>query len=807
MPKAVAISFFMLLLAVHFDIRANEAAIRHVDVRQQELASSLQAVAGVFDLQVAFHSEVADGLNGPPLRGDFTREQAFSKLLSQTDLEYEFISASSVVVRKKQFSDIRPQQQTLQQAPSQGASGAQSPRNPQSGSDSKSMGAPGLEEVRVTARRRDELLKDVPQQVSFFSASEIADAQIDSFQDFANLTPNFQSFENFRKGVFNISVRGIPTVQGGEAPVTVLLDGVQVAGLDFINQDLFDLAGIQILRGPQGAVYGRGAIGGTVIIDTNRPTSEFEGSAEASYTSEIDEIRVTGTLSGPILSENVQLRLAATHTDQNGFIKNSLAGGGCDFVEETSIRARLAAQITDQLSMDWKSTYLDGNNYASCMNFSTDADPFLGNGNNFPEDLPRDFKQFDDREIVTHSLVLDYVTDFGTLTSASSYQSSDSFSPGDVDFGPVIQPVFFENPVKVDAWNTDIHFVSDGEGPFSWVLGGFYQDRETKNFLVVGFGPPPIAPPFFVNSVQQDISEASALYGEVTFQPSKRSELSFAMRYDEDKRESADLTVPGSFIEETFTGWQPRATFSYDLSDNWMGYASIGTGFRSGGFNSLADTQAVGLSDRKFEKEEATTYEAGIKGVMLYGLLNLNAAVFHTDFDNQQFFFVDTLNFARVVIAFPNTVVNGAELDLTYNPFEGLSFNVGVGISDGEIEDGGEFAPDNVHSPNSHRYTANFTTQYVTPVSDTTSLRLRGEYERRGPIYYDFAEEFKFPATTFLNAYVALEWDRTSVSLFVRNLTDERMPTFFGVDSGGPGTHQFFQNLPRRFGVQFAASF
>ena len=246
------------------------------------------------------------------------------------------------------------------------------------------------------------------------------------------------------------------------------------------------------------------------------------------------------------------------------------------------------------------------------------------------------------------------------------FNSSGTFTtpPGDVDFGPFIQPVFFENPVNVDGWNTDLYLVSKQTGKFSWILGGFYQDRTTENFLVVGFGPPPIAPPFFVNSIQQDISKASAVYGELIYEPSEKTELSIALRYDEDKRESQDLLVPASFIEETFTGLQPRVSFSYHINEDIMTYATIGTGFRSGGFNSLADTLAVGLTDRKFDKEEATTFELGIKGIYMDGLFGYSASIFRTNFDNQQFFFVDVVNIARVIFTIPKTRINGVELDL-----------------------------------------------------------------------------------------------------------------------------------------------
>ena len=164
---------------------------------------------------------------------------------------------------------------------------------------------PQITEVIVTARRRSELLQRVPEQITVFDTTAIEQAHIASFQDFSALTPNFQSFEGFRRGVFNISVRGIPTVQGGEPPVTVLVDGVQAAGLDFINQDLFDLQSIQVLRGPQGATYGRGAIGGAILITTKPPADVFEARAQAGWTSAIDEYRVNGSVSGPLVDDKL----------------------------------------------------------------------------------------------------------------------------------------------------------------------------------------------------------------------------------------------------------------------------------------------------------------------------------------------------------------------------------------------------------------------------------------------------------------------------------------------------------------------
>ena len=407
-----------------------------------------------------------------------------------------------------------------------------------------------------------------------------------------------------------------------------------------------------------------------------------------------------------------------------------------------------------------------------------------------------------DREITETSLKFDWRLPIGTLVSASSYQDSQSFSPGDVDFGPVIQPVFFENPVGVEAWNTNLYLVSADHQRYDWIVGAFYQDRETNNQLRVGLVPLPLQPPFFVDSDQVDLSKAWAVFGQATFRPTDKLEVSASLRYDEDQRESHDRNVAGSDIEETFTALQPRGSISYFWSDALTTYVSVGKGFRSGGFNSLADTIAVGLTDRMFDKETATNYEIGFKSTLLDGRMSLNGAVFHTKFDNQQFYYVDVINVARIVLTLPETEIDGIELEAIARPVERLELRGAFGLADGEITKGGEFGEDGAPSPNAHRYTVNLSGQYEFDLTDNMSLTPRLEYERRGPIYDDQFGDYRFPETDFVNASITFGGKHWSVGAFGRNLTDERIPTFFGVNSGGPGVHQFLQNQPRTYGLE-----
>ena len=242
---------------------------------------------------------------------------------------------------------------------------------------------------------------------------------------------------------------------------------------------------------------------------------------------------------------------------------------------------------------------------------------------------------------------------------------------------------------------------------------------------------------------------------------------------------------------------------SYFWSDRLTTYVSVGRGFRSGGFNSLADATAVGLPDREFDKETATNYEVGFKSTLFDGRLALNGAVFHTDFENQQFLFIDVEHTARIVLTLPQTAINGAELEAVAQPIDGLELRAALGIADGEIEDGGPTGRDGAHSPKAHRDTLNLSAQYTFLLSHELTLRPRAEYERRGAIYYDTFDRFRYAPTHFVNAMLTLEAGRWTISAVARNLTDERIPTDFGPDSFGAGFHTLLQNLPRRFGLEF----
>ena len=186
-----------------------------------------------------------------------------------------------------------------------------------------------LEEVVVSARLRDEKLQDVPASISALSGSQLENASAKNLVDVATLLPNFRFTQAYRPGVLQIAMRGIGTVQGGQSPVAVIVDGVQVPEMDFINQELLNVQSIEVLRGPQGALYGRGALVGAILINTKQPTNRISGDFRATY-GNADTRQLYADISGPLAGDWLLGKLAVTRSEERRVWKEFISPWGPD---------------------------------------------------------------------------------------------------------------------------------------------------------------------------------------------------------------------------------------------------------------------------------------------------------------------------------------------------------------------------------------------------------------------------------------------------------------------------------------------
>nr|VFJ78723.1 MAG: iron complex outermembrane recepter protein [Candidatus Kentron sp. FW] len=655
------------------------------------------------------------------------------------------------------------------------------------GSGVRAEGQTMLEEVSVTAEKRVEKLQDVPISVTAFSANEIVEAGIEDTQDFINLTPNVTLVDMYSIGATQTAIRSITQLNNGDSPIAIVVDGVPQNSQKQFKQELFDIERIEVLRGPQGAAYGRNAVGGAVNIVTKGPTNEQEGYIKTGVFNGNGKT-VSGAIGGPLVKDILLYRLAGSYKDTDGLIDNTYLNTEIDFYESTDLRAQLRWLATDNFSLDlrYETSDLDGGAIPSTNiagGGTTDhSDIFINPGTNT---LGRG-----ERNIDSFTAKADADFSAGTLTYILGYTDMGEWYVGDGDFtstGNVLQ----DQDIDIELLSHELRWTSPDEQPLRWIAGGFHQgtDRRVKSV--------------YQNFVNDNDNTAWALFGQAEYDLTSRLELSGSLRYDRDERKQTSAS-----LEETFDAWQPRVALTYALTDDNIVYATYGTGFRSGGFN--ADGTV-------FQDETLTNYEIGSKNTFFNRRLIVNGAVFFSKSDDFQYFFLDfNRNGVQVIDNIDKVDILGGELE-----FQGLVTNDlqvfgGIGISDTEIKKFQAF-PNQVgnHTPYSHQYTLNLGAQYggfrIGPMDGT----LRLDMERRGTKYWHTDNAESQEPITFFNARLILERGDLQVSFWGKNLGDEKYYTEYfdfnsvynppagwdrNADSGALGQ-------PRSFGVDVRYDF
>src|SRR5262245_16417187 len=269
-----------------------------------------------------------------------------------------------------------------------------------------------LEEIIVTARRRDETSLNVPMAVNAFTAADIARAGIERPGDFISLTPNMTLVQTQNQGTSFVVVRGISQARNSEPSVAVIIDGVAMANPSQFNQELFDVESIQVLKGPQGGIYGRNAIGGAILITSRQPTDEFEGRVSAGYDSG-PGYRVGATLSGPV-SNTVKFRVSASYQDTDGYIPNPYLHEDADPYEDLSARALLLWEPSDGFRADLRAYISDVSTQALYFNITESV-----NDTHLPVRVNN--RGVNDRDMYGASLKLDWSGTWGSITSVTAY--------------------------------------------------------------------------------------------------------------------------------------------------------------------------------------------------------------------------------------------------------------------------------------------------------------------------------------------------------------------------------------------------
>ncbi len=721
-----------------------------------------------------------------------------------------------------------------------------------------------LEEITVTARKRAESLDDVPISVSVTSGEKLDRMAIGRLEDLSAYTPNLQINENATQQ--SVTIRGIGSGanQAFEQSVGTYIDGVYFGRGRSARNPFFDVERVEILKGPQGILFGKNTIAGAINVTTRKPSAEMEGYLAGEYFAETDQWGITGVLSGP-LGDTLYGRVAANYKSESGYIDNSYGGGDEPDREQYVVRGTFVWDATDQLSATLKgeiSSYdVDGRN-AQMVAAGPLAALYAATDPAFETDL--DYNNatsgddFDNTDAGNVTLTLEYdVNDSLTLTSVTSYVEYDFSNNIPAEFAPVPDYAEQSNRQKHDQFSEEIrvHFTS-ADARFEFLGGLYYQTEdlsieETFNFnlsvlLAEGVRLFPLDSSIITFFEQE--TESFAAFAEATVSPIDRVRISVGVRYTDDEKEvdkelrvaalGTQTPAPGQEpfariigriphtyeLDRNDTDTSPSVGLQFDLTDDAMIYATYSQGFKSGGF----DAQNVGgaLELAQFDPEEVEAWEIGGKFTLLGGAAKLNIAYFNNQYEDLQ---VAAWNgFAFIVENAASATSQGVEadfqwlitdnftlggalawLDAEYDSFPGAvctapqqtAFAASTGRPAGQCSQDLS-GKDLQFSPET---AGNVNMEYSMPLGNYY-LTLQGDVNFTSSYHtaLDLDPLAKQDGFAKLNARVELasDDDRWSVALVGKNLTDKKTTTWVNDLPVFRGAYFGFIDPPRSVGVQ-----
>lgn len=652
--------------------------------------------------------------------------------------------------------------------------------------------------IVVTARRREESLQDVPgsvtavssDQLNLFDAVEIGDVQ--------SSAPNLVLHEGDAQNTVAY-IRGVGQLDSlafADPGVGIYLDDVYLGRAQGSFLDVFDVERIEVLRGPQGTLYGRNTIGGAIKFVSRQPSETPEAYASITY-GNYDRVDVKAGLSGPIAGDKLLGKAAVAYLRRDGYSKNTVDGQDDGDKDTFAWRASLLAKPSDRFSFELSTdgsvdkpdtSRTPARETAVFGAFQPNADPFV---------IDADFNDLNDLSVwgVSGRAVWE-LSDSATLTSISAYRemSYDTHLDLDATGSPLFGVFVFEDQ---NQFSQELQ-LSIESGDLA-IVSGLYYFRE-HDVTESGIFGPDIA--FISNSLNDQVTRSFAAYTDASLNLTNRFSISGGLRLTYEEKDFAriqeffgattplvpplgqGLRVTDVDVTDDFFNVSPRATLSYDFTDNVTGYASVSRGFKSGGFDgrSNSDLEAV-----PFEAETLWAYEGGLKGAFHDNRLSGSVAFFYNDYSDLQVssFTADPNNPGNFAAIFTNAAsarIYGFELEAIARPTDNIRLDAAVGYLDAEYQEfigaGGMDVADLLTPANSPKWNARIGAEYRALVSNNAEFVLAGLLSYRGDVFPTVSSSSVLfqESYTLFDASAGFEFadGRYAIRAVGKNLSDER---------------------------------
>ncbi|MCW3836946.1 TonB-dependent receptor [Sphingomonas canadensis] len=675
------------------------------------------------------------------------------------------------------------------------------------------------DEIVVTATHREEKVQDIPISISVETGEALEKLGADSLQDFAGKVPGLE-FASFGPGLNRVTIRGIST-QTGESSTGFYIDEMPVTADPTAQPDvkMFDIDRVEILRGPQGTLFGESSLGGTVRIITRQPDATAFAAAAQGTVSKIKgggwNYSLDGMVNIPIVSDTLALRVVGSYRHDAGYIDNVLLGQK-NVNDGHSLNYRAALAWTPDAALEVVLTYQGSNQENDGEFISNRARQQF---RYLPEGRDDDFDRY--------NLTVKYDGGFANLISSTSYfdrattHSIDQTGAATGLLPPGVTALQV-NASDYKIFVQEVRLVSAKPGPVDWVVGGFYKNSKRTFVSSVVTNP-------YLGALLDGDNDYKfrqwALFGEGTWHVTDRLHATIGLRYFEENDRfrfisSGALTGPGlsnSSVEKS-SEFAPRFSLKYDVTDSAMFYATASRGFRAGGANPskpIFDLLGVPLATT-YAPDTLWNYEAGFKSELFDRRLTFNLAAYHMDWKDIQLpanaaVFTGTFNGG-------NATSDGVELELVARPATGLTLNLSGNYTDAKLSDtviittpGGPVvaALKGNELPLVPKWKAGLGGEYSLPIGGEWNAAFRANWSFVGK-RYNFADNNpaeRLDSYEVLDLQLAFEGPKYDIVLFADNVTDEFAAYATLSDPSLPGMGIYTANRPATYGVTVRAKF
>jgi iron complex outermembrane receptor protein len=645
-----------------------------------------------------------------------------------------------------------------------------------------------LQEIVVTATKRETNLQTTPIAVTAFDSAELERSQVSNLSDLAARTPGMFVGGDDNFGGSPVTIRGIGSLNlgiGADEGVGYYVDGVY-QGKPFAELfDFIDVDSVEVLRGPQGTLYGRNATGGAILINTITPSDKTILRADVTATN-LEGWQARALASGTLIDGTLYGKLAVGDSSRDGYSYNGLTGQKLN-----GTRSNLVSGALRYTPDDWDITL----RYYRGEHNSTQADKNILDG--LPiDDIPTEFPSYADKRYEGATLNASTRLSGMTFTSVTGYTDSQTTTLNSAANVGLTQ---FRTLAGAETWYQEFRLTSPDDQRFTWTVGvNAYNEQayDRTDYAVLSI-------PLGINFYSKLTTDSIAGFGEGAYHVTDTLKVTAGARYTHDRKDWLDCNAYGGFTN-ILTDWSPglcdgkyvpdsnawnavtpHIVIEQQLSTDTFGYVSATKGFRSGGWNL---TQPVTGPHSGVNPEDVWSYEAGLKLESFEHRLRANVAAFLANYTNLQVRSVNPVNDLLILSNAGSARIKGLEIELNAKPIADLEFSATGSWLDakyvsfqymlnGALND---FAGH--YLDNSPRWQGSLTADYSFHLPLQATLSPRIEYAYISDVFFDQTNQFPYGArahsTVNTRLMYAAAGSRWGAQLFVENLTNQRQPTY-----------------------------